>query len=171
MSGHISTLCFKFYDVVLKSYSNQRLWNFREWRIFQMGSWKIKEVVLVTTDQFPSLPQGIMWSAVRQEHRQELQSPTGRRRAPTPLCLALANTKAATRQKGRQEISSTLVPGKALLIRKSKRANCLLQSFPNMNYLSQSLFLMNKTLISAIIKFPTLCEDTGKNVASHVVES
>lgn len=170
MSGHISTLCFKFYDVVLNSYSNQRLWNFREWRIFQMGSWKIKEV-LVTTDQFPNLPQGIMWSAVTQECRQELQSPTGRRQAPTPLCLALANTKAATRQKGQQEISSTLVPGKALLIRKSKRTNCLLQSFPNMNYLSQSLFLMTKTLISAIIKFPTLCEDTGKNVASDVVES
>lgn len=77
MAGHISTLCFKFCDVVLASYHNQRLGNFTEWSLSK-GRLKIKGVVLRSTDQLPSLLSGILLKCGRdQSGARSFRAPQG----------------------------------------------------------------------------------------------
>lgn len=105
MAGHISTLCFKFCDVALASYHNQRLGNFTEWSLSK-GHLKIKGVVLRSTDQLPSLLSGILLKCGRdQSGARSFRAPQGWPVPRLPLVSAGPH-QSSCRRKGQQDICS-----------------------------------------------------------------
>lgn len=134
---------------------------------FSNGPLKIKEVVLVNTDEFPSLVDASetrVQPGASELGREEMVS-------TSPLVSGGHQPKWPQRLQGSRRSAQ---PCAWEQLSSLEEENLLSTAWPpthqflNTNHSSYSLIFLTQTLISAIIKVQTQCEDPEKDVASEV---